>query len=165
MTSHIEDRLHHGRQHEIAVRERLGVHGWTVQDWGQGLLDDGIRVPLRHGRQGLPVLWRWLPDLIAAKWRNGRYSVILVDPKTDLRTDTANFSIELSAWQAHLAMLPLGLPIVYVWSDFSCNVAQSLMPARILPGVDAGRTAFMLVRKEDQMPFNSYFGPPVAGAL
>jgi hypothetical protein len=165
VTEDVQDRLRHGREHEIAVREKLAGHGWAVQDWGQGLLDDKIRVPLRHARRELAVLWRWIPDLIAVKYRSDRWIITLVDPKTDLRTDTANFSIELSAWQAHLAMLPLGLPIVYVWSDFTCNTAERLDPVRVLPGVDHGRTSFMLVRKADQKPFEWAFGPAATGQV
>jgi hypothetical protein len=148
-----QDRLHHGRQHEIAVRERLEACGWTVQDWGQGLFDDRIRVVIRHGKREPVVLWRWIPDLIAI---NGQ-RIVLVDPKTDLRGDTSNFSIEVSAWQAHLAMLPLGLPIAYVWSDFTCNLAHMIRPVRLLPGVAEGRTSFYLVRKADQRPFEWAF--------
>jgi hypothetical protein len=149
------NRLHHGRAHEIAVREKLREHGWTVQDWGQGILSDEIRVALRADSREPAVLWRWIPDLIAVKGSR----VVLVDPKTDLRGDTANFTIEISAWQAHLAMLPLGLHVVYVWADFTCNTAQGIQPASDpKPGVAEHRTWFYLIRKDQQRPFEWAFG-------
>ncbi len=152
------NRLHHGRAHEIAVRERLQRHGWIVQDWGQGILSDEIRVALRVGGREPAVLWRWIPDLIAVKGSR----VVLIDPKSDLRSDTAYFSIEIGAWQAHLAMLPLGLHVVYVWADFTCNTAQGLKPVGDpKPGVSEGRTWFYLIRKDEQKSFEWAFGPPL----
>jgi hypothetical protein len=153
MTDAVQDRLHHGRGHEVRVAEKLRAHGWRVQDFGQGLFDDDIRIAMRSARIELTVWWRWIPDLVAAKGSR----VVLVDPKTDLNTTTPNFSIEVSAWWAHRQMRMLGLPIVYVWSDFTCNLVELLRPTRRLPGVTEDRTEFYLVAKSDQQPFEWAF--------
>lgn len=65
---------------------------------------------------------------------------------------------------AHSMMACLGLPVIYVWADFTCNqphllkiVKWQLDPLR---GQVAGSgTPFLLVRKTDQRPFDDVFGP------
>lgn len=174
-------RLHIGKSHEQAVAEKLRRHGWLVHPWGQGLFADDERglsaCGSGHTRCGECVgvgervrealvchepktMWRWIPDLIAIK--AGR--VCLVDPKTDQRGDTPNFSLEVDAYMTHMAMRSFGLPIVYVWQDFTCNAPQLLEPVRWVLEPQRGKVAgsgtpFILIRKADQYPFDSYFGP------
>lgn len=111
------------------------------------------------------VLWRWIPDMIAVKGNR----VALVDPKSELRNDTANFAVEINALQAHRAMSPLGLRIVYVFGDMSCNFPEDLVAVgRFMPDVGSQRVAangsgtpFVLVRKHDQLPMDKLFGEPL----
>lgn len=163
MTDGVQGRLQHGRGHEVRVREKLREYGWYVQDWGQGLLDDEIRLSLYHPAAEWKVWWRWIPDLIATK--NQR--AVLVDPKSDLRGTTANFSIEAQAWHAHKLMLSLGLPIVYVWADFTCNTPLGLRPVHFIQGsrIGPGRTDLYLVSKADQIPFGKFFNAPMKKAV
>jgi hypothetical protein len=152
-------RMHLGQAHEVAVAERLERRGWAVQAWGQGLIREEIRAVLMAIWP--PVLWRWLPDLIVTK---GRVAV-LVDPKSSIRADTPNFAIEQHAVVAHQLMAVLGLPIVYVFGDFTCArvqdidiVYQSLNePGRVQTG--GSGTPYVLVRKADQRPLDVIFGP------
>lgn len=158
-----QDRLRIGLRHERHVQAELERRGWHVQPWGQGLLDDRVRQVLNE--RAPVVLWRWLPDLIAV--RGDR--VYLVDPKTDFRPDSPNFSIEISAIQAHRAMSCLGLRIVYVFGDMTCNSPENIRPVQwFMP--DPGRTRiaangsgtpFALVRKSEQIPFDACFGTPL----
>jgi hypothetical protein len=157
-----QDRIHHGGGHEHVVAEELRRRGWRVQPWGQGLFTDETRVALNAIR---PVsYWRWIPDLIAV--RGDR--VVLIDPKSELKR-TDNHAVEMSAWQAHLIMRPLGLRVVYVFSDLTCNTPEGLRPFRwVLPDGSGGRvetadgsgTAFVLVRRCDQIPLDQWFGSP-----
>jgi len=154
-------RMHLGAGHESAVKERLEAYGWTVQAWGQGLITEEIRAAMYAKYP--PVLWRWIPDLIAVRGR----VVVLIDPKSSERLDTPNFSIEQSALIAHQIMANLGLLIVYVFADFTCNSVQHLQiayqslnePGRVKTG--GSGTPYVLVRKADQRPFDEIFGPPV----
>ena len=150
--------MHLGQAHEQAVRERLSLYGWDVQPWGQGLLTDSIRASIQH--QFPPVLWRWIPDLIAARGKR----VWLIDPKSEQRFDTPNFTIEQSAYQAHCAMAVLGLRIVYVFADFRCNTPEGLKVVHHSIGdrqqTGGSGTPFLLIRKAEQFGFDEFFGPP-----
>lgn len=156
-----QDRLHIGQTHERRVQAELERRGWYVQPWGQGLLHERVRQALND--KAPVVLWRWIPDLIAVK----EPRICLIDPKSDYRSDTPNFSIEISAIQAHRAMSCLGLRVVYVFADMSCNTPEDLRPIRWeMP--DPGRrrvaangsgTPYALVRKSDQHPLDKWFGP------
>lgn len=157
-----EERLRIGHEHEQRVRFELERRGWTVQHFGQGLFAEEIRRALQF--QPFKVMWRWLPDLIAA--RDGR--ALLVDPKSDIRTDTPNFSIEQAAICTHNFMLGMGLPIVYVFSDLSCNYVHEIDVERVLlactegPLATAGSgTPFALVRKDKQISLDEVFGVPL----
>jgi hypothetical protein len=149
-------RMHLGKAHEDAVRERLVGLKWDVQPWGQGLLTDSIRASIQ--RQYPKVLWRWIPDMIAARGRR----VVLIDPKSEARNDTPNFTIEQDAYQAHCAMSVLGLRIVYVFADFSCNTPEGLAIVHHSIGdrqqTGGSGTPYLLVRKADQHPFEELFG-------
>lgn len=156
------DRMHIGVSHEMNVMQKLQRHGWAVQKWGQGLLDDEIRTALVAYKP--KAMWRWLPDLIAVHGRR----IFLVDAKTDQST-TPNFSLEVDAYMAHKAMRALGLPLVYVWQDMTTNTPEGLDVVRWVlepqRGLNAGSgTPFLLVRKADQHPFEWAFGEPVERA-
>ena len=158
-----QDRLRIGQAHERQVQTELERRGWYVQPWGQGLLDDRVRQALND--RAPIVLWRWIPDLIAVRGER----IYLVDPKTDYRPESPNFSIEISAIQAHRAMSCLGLRIVYVFGDLTCNTPENIRPVGwFMP--DPGRrrvaangsgTPFALVLKSEQVPFDSCFGAPL----
>jgi hypothetical protein len=161
-----ERRLHIGKSHEGATADKLRCHGWIVHPWGQGLFaddEDGEQVRAALVTREPKTLWRWIPDLIAVKGKK----IYLVDPKTDLRGDTPNFSLEVDAYMAHSMMRCLGLPIMYVWQDFTCNAPHLLKPVRWQLDPQRGEvrgsgTPFVLVRKADQVPFDEVFGPAVA---
>lgn len=150
--SSFQERIGVGRPHEVSVRDRLPQHGWDVQDFGQGVLTERLRSAWRFKEP--KIMWRWIPDLVAAKGSQ----VVLIDPKSGLRDDTDNFAVEMSAWMSHMAMLPLGLPIIYVFSDFTCNTPERLRPVGWITPRDPRRTPFVLVRKADQRPFEWAFG-------
>lgn len=150
--------------HENAICVQLGRRGWSVEPFGQALLSERMRDGMRQVHY--PVFWRWLPDLIAC--RDGR--IVLVDGKYELRTDTPNFSVEMSARHAHLCMLDLGAPIVYVFGDMSCNYCDDLIPERgygslggagRVDGVRGSGTPFVLVKKSQQLHLDEIFGPPL----
>lgn len=156
-----QQRMHVGVGHEVAVTEMLAARRWVVQPWGQGLIREEIRAALVT--RWPPVLWRWIPDLIAVRGKQ----VVLVDPKTSLRNDTPNFSIEQNALLAHSIMAHLGLQIVYVFADFSCNEVRYLKiehrtmdSHRLMTG--GSGTPYVLVRKADQRAFDDIFGSPIA---
>jgi hypothetical protein len=151
-------RMHVGVGHEHTVADALDVRGWLVQPWGQGLIREEIRAAMVT--RWPPVLWRWIPDLIAVRGRQ----LALVDPKTSLRSDTPNFAIEQSALIAHQIMANLGLQIVYVFADLSCNEVRHLkIEHRTLDShrltTGGSGTPYVLVRKADQRPLDDIFGP------
>jgi hypothetical protein len=146
--------MHLGLGHEQAVAEHLAGLGWTVHAWGQGLFDDRdgelVRAALVLHRPA--THWRWIPDLIAVRGDEIR----LVDPKAN-QSDTEYHAIEIDAWMAHRVMECLGLPIVYVWHDFTCNTPTGLGPRRWFlnpQGVNGSGTPFVLIRKDEQHPLD-----------
>jgi len=161
-----KQRLTLGVEHENHVQAELERRGWTVQPWGQGVLDEAIRQALQVREPPCP--YRWFPDLIAAKGTK----VCLVDPKSDT-SKTENFSVEIAAYGAHTGMWHMwGVPVIYVFDDLTCNLVHKLQPVRwIVP--DPGRTRvaaagsgtpFMLIRKSDQESLDYMFGTPEADA-
>lgn len=155
-------RMHVGVEHEHRVAAALAERGWLVQPWGQGLIREEIRAALVT--RWPPVLWRWIPDMIAVRGK----TVVLVDPKTSLREDTPNFAIEQSALIAHQIMAYLGLQIIYVFAGMLCNdvryltVEHRTMDGQRLANGGSG-TPYVLVRKEDQRPMDAIFGPRLGG--
>lgn len=161
------DRLYLGESHEKRVEEALRCRGWAVQPWGLGLIQKPFHIALQS--QPHVVLWRWIPDIIAMKDQ----IVLLVDAKTEWRRDTPYFTLEINAYQSHLAMAALGLPIVYVWGDLTCNTPQRLNiidcffpdPGKRRVGTSGGSgTPFLRVRKDEQRSLDSWFGSPLDGA-
>lgn len=156
-------RIHLGVDHEKNVRAKLEQHGWIVHPWGQGIFTEMSGDEIRQALvQHTPkTYWRWIPDMVAVRGS----AVRLVDPKSDFRTDTENFSIEVDAYMAHSAMRGLGLPIVYVWQDMTCDTPAGLRVHnwRLEPerGKNRGSgTPYGLIYKFDQHPFDWAFGPP-----
>lgn len=146
-----------GVSHEVAVKDLLVEYGWNVQPWGQGLWTERIRADLQMRYP--PTLWRWIPDMIATRGPRA----ILVDPKTEWRIDTPNFSIEQSALIAHQDMAHLGLDIVYVFSGFLCNwmprIAVSFLSTQLRQETKGGSgTPFALIPKSDCVPLADVFG-------
>lgn len=155
-------RLHIGQGHELEVAAKAKAHGWSVHPFGQGLFtgDDGDIIRQALVARSPKTYWRWIPDLIAVKGKR----TLLVDPKTDLRGDTPNFSIEIDAYIAHLAMSGFGLPVIYVWHDMTCNTPAGLYVHKWFLEPERGAlrgsgTPFGLISKSDQHPFEWAFGP------
>lgn len=153
--------MHVGLEHEKRSQTELEQRGWSVDPFGQGLFSDEIRTALQSRH---PVVqWRWIPDLIASRGR----SVCLVDPKWDTRPDTAYFAIEQAALMAHAAMSMLGLRIVYVFGDLTCNCHEDIRVVEWIGPAPGGRriatrgsgTPMALVLKSDQHPLDALFGP------
>lgn len=166
MSKGYQRRMHVGNQHELTVWDALERRGWHTEQFGQGLFSERVRGALRDIK---PVtLVRWLPDLIAVKPhpREPRDRVVLVDAKSDERHDTPFFSLEASAWTHHLWIEQMwGLPMVYVWSDLTCNRASALKAHRYEPfprgKVNGSGTPFVLLRKDEQIPLDRCFGTPL----
>lgn len=149
--------------HELAIQHELERRGWHVEPFGIGMLQPTTRDHL-HTVQP-PTFWRWLPDLIAS--RDGR--VVLVDGKGEQRNDTPNFAIETMAILAHRSMSVFGVPIVYVFSDMSCNwlsdefLAGAVRwytpePGRHRVHSAGSGTPFVLVPKSAQLHMDDVFG-------
>jgi hypothetical protein len=154
------ERLRRAKEHEIAVCERITAAGWTCEAFGQGMLSETMRDVLKVHRT--PI--RWMPDLIAV-----RDEVLLIDAKYELRTDTPNFSIECSAIDAHQRWsIALAVPIVYVFADFTVNYVHGLRPVHEFHDVRGqtrgSGTDFVLIRKDEQHPFDEIFGQSVTSA-
>jgi hypothetical protein len=164
------ERKHLAESHEFAIRVELERRGWTVEPFGIALLSDHMRQALR---QVQPLaLWRWLPDLIATRDRR----TVLVDGKDEQRNDTPNFAVEETAILAHRTMATLGVPIVYVFSDMSCNfncddllnqgrrVGPTHGGSRVQGAAGSG-TPFWLLPKRHQLHLDEVFGAPLDDLL
>lgn len=147
--------MHIGKAHEVDVRKRLMDQGWDAQEWGNGLLTDTIRNVLQH--QPTKLMLRWLPDLIAVRG----FGVRLVDAKAEKRSDTPFFSLEIDAWSTHLVLERVfGIPVVYVWDDYTTNRPSRLVVAqwKLEPDrVNGSGTPFVLVEKCAQKPWDWAF--------
>lgn len=159
-----QDRIHHGLRHERRVKISLDVRGWHVHPWGQGVLSNEVRQAFNERDRGSDVLlWRWMPDMIAVRGLD----IFLVEAKSETRTDTPYFTIEVRSIMAQLAMKTLGLSTVVVWDDGTCNLTEDLeivdfwLPEgrnRKLINVDGSGTPFARVRKDQQRQLDELFG-------
>lgn len=154
--AYFESRIGFAEAHEALVAEHIRAAGWTCGPWGQALLTDELRDALRA--TDCPA--RWSPDLLAVhgvRW-------LFVDAKAEIRTDTPNFSIELSAFRSHVAWRDANRQLgsfVYVWDDLTCSYIEDLEDGQIKVGEYHGSgsgTPFGLVSKTVTRPFESVFG-------
>jgi hypothetical protein len=142
---------------ETEATERLRDAGYVVGQFGQAMLPQEVREQLRHSESDL----RWLPDLIAIRGTRE----LLVDAKTSARSDTPNYSIELRAHRAHLALMSAyGVPVVYYFTGGSANYAALVRIETMFDGRGTGGsgTPFLLARKAEQQAFEVIFGDGVA---
>jgi hypothetical protein len=159
-----QERIHLGQRHEERVKLSLELRGWHVHPWGQGVLSDEVRQAFNERDNGSDVLlWRWMPDMIAVRG----IDIYLIEAKSERRTDTPYFTIEVRSIMAQLAMKTLGLSTVIVWADGTCNRTEDLevvdfwLPegkGRRLNNVDGSGTPFARVAKSKQISLDALFG-------
>ena len=148
------NRMSTASEHEKNVCARIRSLGWQCEPFGQALLSEPMREALRRFKT--PV--RWMPDLIAV-----RDEILFVDAKSEQRRDTPNFSVECASWESDKRWsIALAAPVVYVFADFSANYIDALRPIRTISedrgGTSGSGTAFILVRKSDQLHLEEIFG-------
>ena len=148
-------RMNRAESHETAVMSRLADSGWTVCAFGQAQIEEHVREELKQTGSWL----RWLPDVLAVCGKR----VLLIDAKSEERTDTPNYAIEKRSLDSHLRLGLAGEPVVYAWDDFRVCFAGDVNDATKTTGPDYGNgsgTPYWLVRKDDvARPWEAIFGP------
>jgi hypothetical protein len=150
------DRLQLGWSFEDEVADRLKSYGYAVTELGQRIYPQEIRTAL-FNMDG-PCRWRWIPDLITAR----HHHAVLIDAKTagSRNKQSPNHAIEYDAYLTHQRITEhLGIPVCYVFHDWTANYVHDLDVYGPYDGVGPGRSPFILVRKQDQRPFDSVFVP------
>jgi hypothetical protein len=140
-----------GDAHEQRVRAELERRGWTVAEYGQGVLPDEIRRPLGRTNSRL----RFDPDFIAA--RGSR--VVMVDAKSSMRGENAdNFTISRKALDAHMRLwVETGLPMLYVFANLGvASPADVLRFCGLKTTAEAG--AYVSFSARMPGPFDATFG-------
>lgn len=150
---HFDDR---NGSHAIVLEQTeraLQARGFTVARTGQ----EWATPPEHPGR-----LRAWWPDLLATR---GPYGRLYVDAKSDVG-NTANYSIELAALACYgIVVARFRVEVVVVFPGGACNYAMDLCPLGVMTRAsDKGSgTAYVLVRKDDQKPFEAIFGTVAEG--
>ncbi|MFI0242833.1 hypothetical protein [Streptomyces sp. NPDC016845] len=153
MTS-FQQRKDIGDAHEQCVARELGKRGWTVDEWGQGVLSPAARAALRRSNSFL----RWTPDLIAARGPH----LFMIDCKSRMTSRApGRHAVEAAAVTAHLQLAAwTGMPVCYVFDNLDV-----LTPLDVLmTGGRGPRSArgsgspYHLVPVQHALDFDTVFG-------
>lgn len=145
-------RIKSATEHEQAVIDRMVSNGWKAQPWGQGLFTREVAAELRK----TDSLVRWQPDALAVM----APGVIYIDAKAESRRTTENHSIENMAHRAHLTrMAAEAVPVVYVWPDWSAQVASRVVVDKVFAGrqryqTSGSGTPYLLTKKAECVAFD-----------
>lgn len=151
-----DERKRVGDALEHRVAQELRARAWSVNPWGQGILDG----PVSNALRGTDSLVRWTPDLIAARGDE----VCFIDCKANMTARASQrHAIERAAVKAHLQLAAWAdLPVYYVFDDLGVATPYDVLMAR-QPGptsrVGSGAPYFLISAAGDR-PFNSIFGEP-----
>ncbi|GAB7109731.1 hypothetical protein JCM4814A_80460 [Streptomyces phaeofaciens JCM 4814] len=143
-----------GDAHERRVARELALRGWDVSAWGQEVLTEAVRFPLRGTESSL----HWTPDLVAAKDRQ----VFLIDSKSRMTSRTTRrHAVERAAVTAHLQFAAwTQLPLCYVFDNLDVlTPLDVLMLGRTGPQPAAGSgSPYHLVPTRRSLTFDDAFG-------
>lgn len=109
-------RFHDAAKWEQALMGDLTRIGWNVAPFGREQIPQKMRPELINWRDkdGHPTGIRWLPDMIATCPTTGEFC--LIDAKSEGRSNTCNFAIEVAAVETGMALVThLRTPVFYVW--------------------------------------------------
>lgn len=116
-----DDRKTVGDEHESRVREELERRGWTVSEYGQGVLAE----PVRRALQRTESRYRFDMDMLAARGS----TVCLVDAKSSMRGEDAHtYTISRKALRAGLrAWVEDDIPVYYVFANLGVATPAEVM--------------------------------------
>jgi hypothetical protein len=107
---------------------------------------------------GQPCLMRWWPEFQIS--RGVKFA--LVDAKSELRTDTANFSIETDALRCYRSIQRFNVQVLIVFPDMLVISADDAIAQSIYShsgrGTNGAGTPFLLIPKAFARPFDKAFG-------
>jgi Holliday junction resolvase len=145
------ERLAVGEAHERRVKQELELRGWTVTQWGQGILPEVTRWAIREARSR----FRHFPDLVAA--RSGE--IITVDAKDRMhstRTDRYAISRDCVAFGLQF-YAAFSLPVFYVFGNLGVLCPTEVTSyGRLGPRSTGG--AYYLVDGRLAHDFDAVFG-------
>jgi len=152
------DRLATGISLEARVAAELRRNGWTVTQWGQGILPDEVRRAIRETGSR----FRHFPDMVAA--RAGE--VITVDAKDHMHsTDTGRYAVSRECVAFGLQFYAaFNLPVFYVFGNMGVLCPTEIMSyGQIGPRSTGG--AYYLVSGRMARIFDDVFGQQASGGL
>jgi hypothetical protein len=152
-----EARLATGKDHETRVTSELEQRGWTVTQWGQGILPDVTRWAIREARSR----FRYFPDLVAA--RPGEIATI--DAKECMHsTETGRYAVSRECVAFGLQFYAaFGLPLYYVFGNLGVLCPTEISSyGRVGPRSTGG--AYYLVNGHFAHIFDDVFGVPLPAA-
>ncbi|MFI0716455.1 hypothetical protein ACH4SK_38865 [Streptomyces inhibens] len=143
-----------GDAHEQRVARELDKRGWTVDEWGQGVLSPAAHAALRSTDSFL----RWAPDLVAVQGRH----LFMIDCKSRMTSRaTGRHAVEAAAVTAHLQLAAwTGLPVCYVFDNLDVlTPLDVLMAGRSGPhSVRGSGSPYHLVPTKHALAFDAVFG-------
>lgn len=156
-TATFQERLTVGVAHERRVATELELRGWTVTQWGQGILPETTRHAIREARSR----FRHFPDLVAA--RAGE--IVTIDAKDHMHSiesdryavsrDCVSFGLQFYA--------AFGLPLYYVFGNLGVMCPTEIASyGRIGPRATGG--AYYLLNGSLAHIFDDVFGQPATMA-
>jgi hypothetical protein len=146
-----------GDEHERRVREELERRGWTVSDYGQGILAEAIRRALQRTESGT----RWDTDFLAAQGS----TVCGIDAKSAMRGEDAHvYTLSRKALRAGLRLwVERDLPVYYVFANLGVATPAEVMQFCRLASVgEAG--GYVSFPAGLPRPFDDVFGNPHVAA-
>jgi len=157
-----EERMQLGLKWENEVKERLESLGFLVNKYGQGVQIEPIfRDAIRFMNNNTTAKFvRYLPDWVIAIKNK---LCFLVEAKSEIRTDTLNYSYELSSYDIGQKLHSINVDVVVVFSgwraDFVYNIRfhRKFDDSSLLAHVKGSKTPFGLVHKSSIPTFDDFF--------
>lgn len=155
-------RLQLGKKWEDNVKERLESIGFLVNKYGQGVQIEPIfRDAIRPMNDNITAKFvRYLPDWIIVIKNN---LCFLVEAKSEIRTDTKNYSYELASYDIGMCLHSINIDVIVVFSEWRADFIYNIQfnkkfdDLSLLAHVKGSRTPFGLIYKSSIPTFDNFF--------
>jgi Holliday junction resolvase len=148
-----DDRLAAGEALERRIAAELEARGWTVTQWGQGILPTATRRAIREARSS----FRYFPDLVAS--RPGE--IIAIDAKDSMHsTQSGRYAVSRECVKFGIQFFAaFGLRLFYVFGNLGVMCPTEITSyGQVGPRATGG--AYFLVDGRLAHIFDDVFGSP-----
>lgn len=145
------DRKAFGDQHEARVRQELERRGWSVAQYGQGILPGAICRALARTESA----FRFDPDFVVARGSD----ICLIDAKSSMRGENARaYTISRKSLRAGVRKVAeVDLPLYYVFHNLGVATPHELMQFSGVSSLGASG-GYLSFGSHLPRPFDEVFG-------